>query len=324
MDHPPVSPSALRSRAAELRAGRVPFVTATVVLVERPASARPGDMAIVLGDGTVLGFVGGECAEASVVAHAQGALGTGASVLLRITPQPEAGTTAEAGDPAGDAALAQPDESGRIVVHNPCLSGGSLEIFLEPELPPPLVVVHGEAPIAQALRHLAGELGYAVGAAETSGELPPDATAVVVASHGRDEAAILRAAIAGAVPYIGLVASHRRGSGVLDALGLSDENRARVHTPAGIDIGAKTPGEVALSILAEVVASRPRGRPWPVTGPEAPAAAAPANAVDPICGMTVAALDTVLHVDHDSQRFWFCGPGCRDAFVADPTSALTR
>src|SRR5215204_4382772 len=132
----------LRRAADKLRSDRRPFVAATVVRAERPTSAKAGDTALVLDDGTVLGFVGGECAEASVKTQALAALRTGEPVLLRITPE-------------GPGAGADDDRAtGAVTVHNPCLSGGVLEIFLEPEVPPRLVVVHGDAPIARAVREL--------------------------------------------------------------------------------------------------------------------------------------------------------------------------
>jgi xanthine dehydrogenase accessory factor len=290
----------LRSRADDLRALRQPFVNATVVRAERPTSAKPGDTALVLADGTVVGFVGGECAEASVQVHALGALADGKPVLLRIRP--------DADGPA--------DEVGSVTVHNPCLSGGTLEIFLEPELPPPLVAVHGEGPIARALVDLAEHLGYA-----TAGGVPDDAEAVVVASHGRGEADVLVTAVRSGVPYVALVASARRGAAVLAGLDLTEEERARVHTPAGIDIGARTPAEAALAILAEIVSVRPAPPPAdPVSPPDGPVA----TAVDPVCGMTVAAVDSSLHLDHEGRRRWFCGSGCRDAFAADPGAFADR
>jgi xanthine dehydrogenase accessory factor len=282
--------SEVRARAAELRTRRVPFVAATVVRAERPTSAKPGDTALVLADGTIVGFVGGECAETSVQVQALSALATGEPVLLRITPD-----ASEAHDP------------GAVTVHNPCLSGGSLDIFLEPSVPAPLVVVHGDAPIARALADLAGHVGWVAGV-----EAAADASAVVVASHGRDEASALVDAVRAGVPYVGLVASRRRGAAVVAALDLSDEERAAIRTPAGIDIGARTPEEVALSILAEIVSVRPR--PAPHTPPAVEGAAT--TAIDPICGMTVAAVEGSLHVDVDGTRVWFCGSGCRDAFLA--------
>ena len=292
----------LRARALQLRADRRGFVTATVVRAEKPTSAQAGDSALVLDDGTVLGFVGGECAKASVQAQALLALDQGRPVLLRITPS-------DAGD-----ALAPPTvEPGAVTVHNPCLSGGTLEIFLEPTVPPALVVVHGNAPIAVAVRELAGWLGFAT---DTEAEGVPDA--VVVATHGGDEGPVIQAALVAGVGYVALVASRRRGSAVLDGLDLAPEDRARVHTPAGLDIGARTPPEVALSILAEMVSLRPR-RSVPAAAAPTGTATAPtgaATAVDPVCGMTVAAVETTRHIDVDGVRHWFCGPGCEQAFLA--------
>ncbi len=299
----------VRLRADELRARRVPFVSATVVRAERPTSAKPGDSALVLADGTIVGFVGGECAEASVQLHALNALNTGEPMLLRITPN---GLEGSATEPL--------DSPGITTVHNPCLSGGTLEIFLEPQNPPPLLIVHGDGPIARAVVAMGDALGYATAGADGS---PHDAAAVLVASHGRGEGEALRAALAADVPYVGLVASRTRGLGVLAVLGLTDEEAARIRTPAGLDIGARTPEEVALSILAEIVASRPRApsarRP---PGSEPPADGHPTTAVDPVCGMSVAVVEASLRVDLDGNLHFFCGSGCRDAFVADPGSFL--
>ena len=128
----------LAQHAAQLVADRVPFVHATVVRAAKPTSVRPGDSALVLMDGTIEGFVGGMCAESSVRLHAARVLETGEAVLLRLMP----GTPAADGDPA--------TRDGVIVAHNPCLSGGSLEIFLEPQLPAQRVVVAGDTPIARA------------------------------------------------------------------------------------------------------------------------------------------------------------------------------
>src|SRR3954462_368152 len=140
----------LVARMERLLADRVPFVTATVVRAARPASVRPGDSALVLADGTIEGFVGGVCAQASVRLYAARALETGDAVLLRLLP----GTAPIAdGEPAAD---------GGVVPHNPCLSGGSLEIFLEPQLAAPRILVAGDTPIARALGQVARAAGYEV------------------------------------------------------------------------------------------------------------------------------------------------------------------
>lgn len=277
----------LSGRSAELRSGRVPFVHARVVMAERPTSAKPGDEAIVLGDGRMEGFVGGECAEATVRHESLQALPTGEAVLLRITPSPE------------------PDQPGKKVVHNPCLSGGTLEIFLEPALPPPLVQVAGDSPTAHALIALGRPLGYAM--EPWAGRVEDGAAAVVVASHGKREDGPLVSALEAGVPYVGLVASAKRGSAVVSALPVSPALQARVRTPAGLDIGAATAEEVALSILAEIVAGQPRR-----AREGHPLVADVCTAVDPICGMTVTVSADALRIDD----VYFCGAGCMKAYQA--------
>jgi xanthine dehydrogenase accessory factor len=244
-------------RAEDLRARRTPFVLATVVRAQRPTSAKAGDSALVLPDGTLDGFVGGTCAESTVRQQGLRLLATGQSTLLRILPSPSAED--------------EPDE-GSITVANPCLSGGALDIFLEAMIPPPLVHVFGAAPVARALCEIGKPLGYDVAATDDPAvAVPADAVAVVVASHGRDEEPVLAAALRAGVPYVALVASRKRGAAVLSALDVSDVDKARVHSPAGLDIGARTAPEIALSILAEVIASRPRAAAPP---PVVPASAA--------------------------------------------------
>lgn len=227
----------ISERAEQLTRSRTPFVHATVVRAQHPSSAHPGDEAILLADGTIEGFVGGHCAQNSVRRAALGALQAGESVLLRVLPD-------------GDVHF--PDAPGASVEVNPCLSGGALEIYLAPQLPAPLIGVFGTTPIAGALADLCGVLGYA--AQRGADTRLPDATAVVIASHGGPEAEQIRAALDAGVGYVGLVASRVRGAAVLDGLGLTDAERNRVHTPAGLPIGARTPAEVALSIIAEIVA----------------------------------------------------------------------
>lgn len=289
-----MTPDALIERAAELRRSRVPYVHARVVLAEAPTSAKPGAEALVLPDGTIEGFVGGTCAESTVRAQGLALLDSGDSLLLRITPTPE------------------PDQAGKLVVHNPCLSGGTLEIFLEPVTPAPTIVVAGSAPVADAVRALAEHLGWHV---DDEAELTT-ASAIVVASHGRDEESTLTAALEAGVPYVGLVASKKRAEAVIGSLGMCAGHTSRIHSPAGLDIGARTPAEVALSIMSEIVSLRPR----PSGRPVAEAAPSEQVAIDPVCGMTVATVESSLHLDHDGERVWFCGSGCLRAFAADPAA----
>jgi xanthine dehydrogenase accessory factor len=300
------------ARAEELRLQRVPYVHARVVLAEKPTSAHPGDEALVLPDGTMEGFVGGDCAEATVRAQALAVLDSGESVVLRISPTEE--------DPV----------PGKLMAHNPCLSGGTLEIFLEPRRPAPLVAVVGDSPIANALARVGRALGYELVTLTDPGGISDGASAVVVATHGRDETEHLAAALRAGVEYVGLVASPKRGAAVVAALDVEDALRQRVITPAGLDIGARTPEEVAMSILADIVARRPRPSARPVGGESlnrttggqsaspGGSEAGSGTAIDPVCGMTVAATESSLHLDHDGRRYYFCGSGCLRAFAADP------
>ncbi|TMR23592.1 cytochrome oxidase I [Nonomuraea turkmeniaca] len=224
----------LQARVAELRSGREPYVLATVVRAQRPTSAKAGDRALVLPDGTIEGFVGGVCATDTVRAQGLRLLRTGESTLLRITPEAE--------EPY--------EEEGLVAVGQPCLSGGTLEIFLEAVLPPVLVHVYGDSPIARAFAAVGKAMGYQVeAAADPLAAIADDTAAVLVASHGVGEEPVLRAALAKGVPYVALIASRKRGAAVLAGV----EGGDRVHVPAGLDIGARTPGEVAVSVYAELI-----------------------------------------------------------------------
>jgi xanthine dehydrogenase accessory factor len=263
--------SELAARAARLDSARVPYVLATVVGAHRPTSVQPGDRALVLGDGTIEGFVGGLCAESSVRLHALRALETGEPFLLRLVP-----------DDAPAAGVVE----GAVVEHNPCLSGGSLEIFLEPCLPALRVVVIGDSPIARAVEKVATAAGYDVDGVPTHPTHRTDevgaasgAAAVVVASHGAGEEQVIAEALANGVPYVALVASAVRGEEVRAALDVPEELRSLLRTPAGLAIGARTPGEIAISILAELVGSQ-RAQPEPAT---AAGAAVAREAVDHGC-----------------------------------------
>jgi xanthine dehydrogenase accessory factor len=284
----------LTQRAHELTERHEPFVTATVVRVQHPTSIEPGTVALVRGDGTIEGFIGGVCAEHSVRLYSLKAIDSGEPLLLRITPD------ADAVDSTG--------EDGTVTVSNPCLSGGALEIFLEPLLPAPRVTVAGDSPIAAALRRLGPELGLEL----RTGSPSADDLALVVAAHGRDELGALRAGLEVGIPYVGLVASRKRGAAVIDELradGVAEQLLGAIETPAGIDIGARTPAEIALSILARIVAVRREHR---AAAPAARATAA--TAVDPICGMTVVVGADTPSVLRDGEQVYFCCEGCKHTF----------
>jgi xanthine dehydrogenase accessory factor len=252
--------------AGRLAAEGTPFALATVVGVERPSSARVGDRALVTADGELRGWVGGACTEPEVARLALEALADGDVRRERIESR--------------------------------CASEGAVEVLIEPQLPAPLLAVVGEAPAARTLRELAGVLGWRV-TTDVSG-----ADAVVIASMGQDDEAALESALAGEAEYIGLVASSKRASVVL--AGFDEESRARVRSPAGLDLGPSSQEEIAVAILAELVAWRHTRSQDVLTE----------YATDPVCGMSVAIAGARQTLEHEGTTYYFCGTGCLRKFEA--------
>lgn len=287
----------IAERAEQLVRSRTPFVHATVVRAQQPTSAHAGDEAILLADGTIEGFVGGQCAQNSVRRAALEVLQAGESVLLRVLP---------------DGDLHFPETPGASIVVNPCLSSGALEIYLAPRLPAPLIRICGATPITDALAGCCALLGYQV---QRDGDDQSDTpTAVVIASLGGAEAETIRTALDAGVGYVGLVAGRVRGAAVLAELDLSEAERARVHTPAGLAIGAETAAEIAVSIAAELVTALRSGTVT-VHCDGAAGAVDAGRAVDPVCGMTIAIGPATEHLRIGGAEHWFCSPACRRAFA---------
>lgn len=327
------------AEAARLRRLGSRFALATVVRAERPTSARPGAKAIVHPDGRVAGFVGGSCVRPAVRREGLRAIADGTPRLLRIAP-----ASADAGaEPAPEGVLDEPMA---------CVSGGALDIHIEPHLPPPRLLVAGESPVAAALETLGAGLGMEVrsatgGTADGGGDEAGLAEScrgafVVVAGHGEGEWEVLEAALSGGrARYVGLVASPRRAAAVRRRLadrGVAEEDLARLVSPAGLDLGAREPAEIALSILAQVVEQRRRPaeagaedvrdepEPAPTAAPPgAPVGIAPVGItttapeaplpVDPVCGMSVSP-DTPHRRERDGEMFFFCCAGCAETFAA--------
>jgi xanthine dehydrogenase accessory factor len=291
---PRLDRQAVLVEAGRLAAEGRPFVLATVCAVRRPASARIGDRGIVTPEGKLVGWVGGACSEPAVVREALRALAEGTTRLLRICPP---------GSTVG--------EEGVVVAESACASEGTVEVLIEPQLPQPRVAVVGESPAAVTLRELAGAIGWAV-----TTDLAAGADAVVVATMGRGDAEALDAALATPAGYVGLVASSRRAGVELAALrerGLDEETLARVRSPAGLDLGPLTQQEIAVAVLAELVAWRhDRG----------PLGDLPVEAVDPVCGMTVAVSGDTPSAEHEGATYFFCCPGCRGRFTRNPEKYL--
>jgi len=246
--------------AKELEAKGESYALATVIQAVAPTSAKAGDKAVVTEKGVVHGWIGGSCAEPTVKKEAKVALADGACRVVQITP---------------DANLGR-DREGLVVVPMTCYSGGELEIYLEPHRAKRELVVFGNSPVAQALVDLGVATGYKVAIVDTTERPPlegatvitsldevalvrPEEAAIVVATHGVfDEDAIARS-IELAPSYLGVLASPRRFSslgGSMQRRGISREAWAQVDGPAGIDIGARTPQEIAISIIAAITAHR--------------------------------------------------------------------
>jgi xanthine dehydrogenase accessory factor len=329
-------------RVAELDEAGAAFATAMVVAVQRPTSARPGARGIVHPDGTIEGWVGGACAQPVVVREALRSLQDGQPRLLRLSKD------APAEGRRGD---------GIVELVMTCHSGGTLEIYVEPHLPAPALWVAGTTPIASAVAALGAALGWRVsvfdpvaeaeafpGAQLVSREtalrrFDPDATPyVVVATQGIwDEEALDRVLRRDRVAYVGLIASPTRASVVRQWLrdeGVPQDRLAALRAPAGLDLGAETPEEVAISILGELVQVR-RGRapfvamPGPATlagagGEPADASMTPAPdeivLVDPVCGMTVDRASARHLAEYGGVVYAFCRMGCRTAFLREPAA----
>ncbi|MEM7350861.1 MAG: XdhC family protein [Acidobacteriota bacterium] len=334
------------AKANELLLSGESFATAIVVRSEKPTSGKPGDKAIVTAGGVMYGWIGGSCAQPAVITEAQAALADGESRLLRITPE------------SADKGVA----SGVKEVAMTCFSGGTVDVYIEPQEPQPRLVVIGHLPTAQALAHLGKAMSYRVIACdlETEGvamahadEVLPDLTQlasrvnpltyIVIASHGHYDEAALEHALATPAAYIGLVASRKRARPILEELerqGFGPEDLARIKAPAGLDIGARRGDEIALSIMTEIVSRRrTEGAQWQTEAEgntpsaeaasqdaataEAPAAASQ-TAIDPICGMSVSTHDALHTFEHEGMQFYFCCASCRNRFANDPASYLAK
>lgn len=304
----------LLSLAARLARRGEAFVLATVVRREAPSSARPGRKAVIEEDGTLHGWLGGSCIEPLVRREAAEALRDREPRLLLFTP-----------DPSGE-----PDRAGIRPLPLTCHSGGSVEVYLEPELPAPVLALYGDSPVTRALQSMGEAMEYRV-RAPGPGDEPPDAGsaqlfAVVATMGDRDEDAVERALEAGAA-YVGLVASPRRAAAVRRTLGLEGEEADRVVSPAGLDLGAREPAEIAVAILAEIVSRRrssaaeapDREGAGEADRPAAGGAAAEGEvATDPVCGMDVEVGRTSHSAEHDGRRYRFCSAGCRRKFEEAP------
>jgi xanthine dehydrogenase accessory factor len=297
--------------AADLARRGEPFALATVVWRQGPSSSQQGSRAIITADGELHGWIGGACAEPAVVRAARHVIATGTAELLLLGNPEQFGG-------------AVPD--GVAVIPISCQSEGALEVYIEPVVPVPHLVVVGRSPMARTLADLARTLGWhaeLIDGADFTAARADERSLVVVATQGHDDEAVLERAVAARPAYLGLVGSRKRGAAVVGYLadrGLPKAELDRVKVPAGLDLGSTTHAEIAVAILAELVQLRASGALAGVGSTQRQVD----QAVDPVCGMTVRAGADGLSLEHAGVTYYFCCAGCRDAFGEDPAKHAKR
>jgi xanthine dehydrogenase accessory factor len=300
-------------RAATLARSGESFVLATVVWRQAPSSGQHGSRAIVTAEGELIGWIGGACAQPVLIREAKRVLAEGAPSLVWL------------GQETDFSGMHVPE--GVLTIPISCQSDGALQIYIEPVMAAPHVLVAGNSPMAATLLDLVRGIGW-------RGELvdgPAFATAmvtptsvVIVATQGHGDEEALESALAGSPAFIGLVASRKRGDvvrGYLADRGASQSDLARVQVPIGLDLGHTTHREIAVSILAELVQLRAAGQLKPRERSMLPLLE-PQEVIDLVCGMTVQAVTANRPFEHEGTTYYFCAMGCRVAFEKDPGSFI--
>jgi xanthine dehydrogenase accessory factor len=322
---------AVLQRASELAGSGQAFALATVVWRQGPSSSQQGSRAIITAGGEFHGWIGGACAQPAVVREARQVITEGTPRLLLLGSPDQFGG-------------AVPD--GMTVVPISCQSEGALEVYIEPVVPVPHLVVVGDSPMAQTLAVLARTLGWRaelIAGADFTAAAASERSMVVIATQGHGDEEAIEQAAAARPAYLGLVASARRGAAVLGYLaerGVPKDELGKVHVPAGLDLGPTSHQEIAVAILAELVKLRASGEF--VFTPHVPASAAAqaraasgaasghvpeapsGEATDPVCGMTVTAGSSAYPLEHEGVTYYFCCAGCRQKFEKDPAAYTKR
>jgi xanthine dehydrogenase accessory factor len=302
--------------AGELARRGQPFALATVVWRQGPSSGQQGSRAIITAAGDLHGWIGGACAEPVVIREAQQVITEGVPRLLLLGTRDQFGA-------------AVPD--GMTVVPISCQSEGALEVYIEPVLPAPHLVIVGRSPMVQTLSELSRTLGWRTTVLDRGAFSAADAdesSMVVVATQGHGDEEAVEQAAAARPSYLGLVGSAKRGAAVLGYLtdrGVPQEQLDRVRVPAGLDLGRTSHREIAVAILAELVQLRASGALLPgtaATGGARVAEQTPAEAADPVCGMTVTVGASSYPLEHEGETYYFCCAGCRRSFQENPAAYL--
>jgi xanthine dehydrogenase accessory factor len=314
--------------AADLGKRGEPYVLAMVVRRESYSSAQQGDMAVITADGTYHGWLGGNCTKPTVRKEALRALADGKPRLVSLSPEPEVHS-----------------RPGVTALPMTCHSGGTVEIYLEPMLPAPRLLLFGLSPVVRALSQLGRAMGWAVDVCDPSAEqaalpgadrcfkelgdpqlraYPEGTVCAVVATMGESDEDSVQAALVARPAYLGVVASRKRFAVLRETLlgrGVAAALLDAIRSPAGLELGARLPEEVALSILAEVVQQRRAAASREGAAPPVSLVAEP-EALDPICGMTVV-IATARHKGQwDGRDWYFCNARCKDKFLAEPLKWL--
>ena len=312
-------------KAAELLAKGEPFVTASVVRYQAPISGKPGDKAIILADGHMWGWIGGGCAQPVVIKEALKALADGQPRLVRISPISNS-------------------EDGIVDYAMTCHSGGTLDIFIEPVLPKPHLLILGRSPIAQTLARLAKSIYYRVSVAahEANPAQFPNVdhlqtnldlaslnisgdSFVVVSTQGESDEEALEQAARTSASYVAFVASKIKAQKILEHLreaGVPTDRVSQIRAPAGLDIHAASPEEVAVSVLAEIIQVRglrtkARAEPRRMTPPMLNK-----QVKDPVCGMEVDVVSAKYKSEHSGNSIYFCCAACKQTFDRQPEKYL--
>ena len=312
--------------AASLHRQHRAYVIATVVWSRAPSSGKPGGSALIEPDGSIHGWIGGACAEPAVIREARRAVRDGTPRLMYMGPAEE---------------LDGHDRDGVITVPISCASEGALEVFMEPVLPKPHVVIIGNSPAVGTLARivaamdwratvvhdngeredLADDIEFVGSLAEWTSTLEAPPMAVVVATQGHYDEPALEAALGSQSAYVGLVASATRAKTVLGYLadrGASEEELARIRTPTGLDLGHIEHREIGVAIMAELVAWKTS-----LVVETEEASNGSATAIDVICGMEVDIEGARFTAEHDETTMYFCCPACRKTFLDDPVHYLS-
>jgi len=307
------------SKADELLTNKQPFAIAVVVRYQAPISGKPGNKAIISPDGKIWGWIGGGCAQPVVVKEALKALADGQPRLIRISPS------------------SFPEE-GIVDYTMTCHSGGTLDIYIEPVLPKPHILILGRSPVAVSLARLGKAIDYTVSVAapEADRENFPDCdlvqtdldlrqikitpqTFLVVSTQGQSDEEALERALLSNASFVAFVASRVKTAKILNYLkerGITAARLGQLRAPAGLDIRAASPEEIAVSILAEIIQVNRTTATTPKNNVTLPAPNQEAK--DPICGMMVVISTAKYKSEFRESAFYFCCAGCKQKFDSQP------